>query len=220
MTGLRVKQKRARTERILDEASRLFRTVGYEAARIEDIAEAAELSVGTLYNYYASKADILLAMVVLEVEEVLAGGEREIRKPHSTVAKALDALIGGYYENSFVYTTKEMWRIAMAQMVLRPDTQFGRRYTELDGRLIEQVCTSFRNLQRQGLVRKDVDADRLGRLVFNNLNMMFIECVRSDTMTTEELRASVAKLNQPVVEHVSQRALPRAVPAARKVTSA
>ena len=140
MTGLRLKQKIARSERILDEASKLFRTVGYEAARIEDIADAAELSVGTLYNYFANKGDILLAMVVLEVEETLIAGERIIKRQHATVAKALDSLIGGYYETSFVYTTKEMWRIAMAQMILRPDTPFGRRYTELDSHLTQQVA--------------------------------------------------------------------------------
>jgi AcrR family transcriptional regulator len=219
MTGLRVKQKKARTERILEEAARLFRTVGYEAARLEDIAEAAELSVGTLYNYFASKGDMLLAMVILEVEEVIVSGERSIRKQYPTAAKAIDALIGSYYENSFVYTTKEMWRIAMAQMILKPDTLFGRRYTELDGHLIEQVGTCFSSLQRQGLVRedKDVDPARLGRLVFNNLNMMFIECVRSDTMTTAEVRAFVADLNEPIIQHASSRRRPmRKLPLLRK----
>jgi AcrR family transcriptional regulator len=206
MTGLRLKQKKARSERILEEAATLFRSVGYEAARIEDIAAAAELSVGTLYNYFASKGDMLLAMVVLEVEETLIAGERIIKRQYSSVAKALDALIGCYYENSFVYTTKEMWRIAMAQMILRPDTPFGRRYTELDTLLTQQVANCLRNLQRQGLARKDIDADQVGRLVFNNLNMMFIECVRSDTMSTAEVRAYVADLNQPIAQFVSARA--------------
>ena len=60
MAGLRERQKATRTQRILDEAFELFRSVGYEAARIEDIAAAAELSVGTFYNYFPSKAEILL----------------------------------------------------------------------------------------------------------------------------------------------------------------
>ena len=47
MTGLRLRQKKARTGRILEEAAKLFRSVGYKAARIDDIADAAELSVGT-----------------------------------------------------------------------------------------------------------------------------------------------------------------------------
>jgi len=206
MVGLRLRQKKARSERILEEASNLFRTVGYEAARIEDIAEAAELSVGTFYNYFEGKADILLAMVALEVEAELTAGERSIKRQYATVDKALDALIGCYYENSFAYTTKEMWRIAMAQMILRPDTPFGRRYTELDIRLTQQVSNCLRNLQRQGLVRKDVDVEKLGMLIFNNLNMMFIECVRSDTVTAADVRSTVASLNRPITQFISVRA--------------
>lgn len=203
MTGLREKQKATRTQRILDVAFNLFRTVGYEAARIEDIAEAAELSVGTFYNYFQNKAEILLAMVTLEVEGVLAGGERSLRQRHKDVAAALDHLIGGYYANTFVYTTKEMWRVAMAQMISRPDTLFSRRYTELDRRLTQQVCACLDGLQRKGMVSPGVDTAAVGQLVFNNLNMMFIECVRSDTMSVDELRASVARQNAPLARLIS-----------------
>jgi AcrR family transcriptional regulator len=205
MTGLREKQKASRTRRILDVAAELFQSVGYEAARIEDIAQAAELSVGTLYNYYENKAAILLAMVTLEVEEVLVAGERCLKQRHKTVAAALDSLIGGYYVNSFVYMTKEMWRVAMAQAIERPAAQFSRRYTDLDRRLSKQVCACFERLQQQGMVRNDIDTDAIGEMVFNNLNMMFIECVRSDTMTVSEVRATVARQNQPLAQVISTR---------------
>jgi AcrR family transcriptional regulator len=203
MAGLREKQKATRTQRILDVAFHLFRTVGYEAARIEDIAVGAELSVGTFYNYFQSKADVLLAMVTLEVEGVLASGERSLRQKHRSVAAALDHLVGGYYANTFVYTTKEMWRVAMAQVTVNSGTLFSRRYTELDRRLIQQVCACLRGLQRKGMVIEGIDTEAMGEMVFNNLNMMFIECVRSDTMTTDELRARVARQNAPLAQLIS-----------------
>jgi AcrR family transcriptional regulator len=203
MAGRREKQKATRTQRILDVAFHLFRTVGYEAARIEDIAVGAELSVGTFYNYFQSKADVLLAMVTLEVEGVLASGERSLRQKHKSVPAALDHLIGGYYANTFVYTTKEMWRVAMAQVTVNSGTLFSRRYTELDRRLIQQVCACLRGLQQKGMVASGVDTDALGEMVFNNLNMMFIECVRSDTMTTDELRNAVARQNAPLARLIS-----------------
>lgn len=205
MAGLRERQKATRTQRILDEAFGLFRNVGYEAARIEDIAAAAELSVGTFYNYFPGKAEILLAMVTAEVEGVLASGERSLRLKHKSVASALDHLIGGYYANTFVYTTKEMWRVAMAQVTVNAGTQFSRRYTELDRRLTQQVRACLNGLQQKGMVLAGVDTEALGEMVFNNLNMMFIECVRSDAMTTEELRAHVARQNAPLARLISAR---------------
>ena len=63
MAGLRERQKADRERRILEAATGLFREVGYDAARIEDIAERAQVSVGTFYNYYQNKGDILLATV-------------------------------------------------------------------------------------------------------------------------------------------------------------
>ena len=93
MAGLRAKQKADRNRRILEAATSLFRDAGYDSARIEDIAERAEVSVGTLYNYYQNKGDILLAAVTMEVEEVLEAGRRIVANPPPTVAAALQALL-------------------------------------------------------------------------------------------------------------------------------
>jgi AcrR family transcriptional regulator len=56
MSGLRAKHKADRDGRILDAAAELFREAGYEGAKIEAIAAAAEVSVGTIYNYYRNKS--------------------------------------------------------------------------------------------------------------------------------------------------------------------
>ena len=74
MAGLRAKQKADKTRRILESATTLFQQQGFESARIEDIAEMAEVSVGTLYNYYQNKGEILVATVAMEVTEVLQAG--------------------------------------------------------------------------------------------------------------------------------------------------
>ncbi|RUU50585.1 TetR/AcrR family transcriptional regulator, partial [Mesorhizobium sp. M7A.T.Ca.TU.009.01.1.1] len=71
MSGLRARQKADRHRRIIEAAAELFREAGYEGAKIEAIAAQAEVSVGTIYNYYENKGDILGAIVSLEVNEVL-----------------------------------------------------------------------------------------------------------------------------------------------------
>ena len=93
MAGLRAKQKADKTRRILDSAATLFREQGYDSARIEDIAEMAEVSVGTLYNYYQNKGDILVATVAMEVTEVLQAGARILASPPLTVCLTPLAMI-------------------------------------------------------------------------------------------------------------------------------
>ena len=74
MAGLRERQKADRERRILEAAVTQFRADGYRSVRIEDLAEMAQVSVGTVYNYYQTKGDILIATVAMEVEEVLDAG--------------------------------------------------------------------------------------------------------------------------------------------------
>jgi AcrR family transcriptional regulator len=198
MAGLRERQKADRTRRILEAATSLFREVGYDAARIEDIAERAEVSVGTFYNYYQNKGDILLAVVAMEVEEVLGSGEGIVADPEPDVFVALSHLINQYYDHSLVYLSKEMWRTAMALSIQQADTPFSRRYTALDDQLRMQVSTLIQRLQLRGVVLAGIDTSAVGAMVFNNLNMMFTEFVRDEQMPIETLKAEVARQNRPL----------------------
>ncbi len=198
MTGLRARQKADRNRRILDAAALLFREVGYDSARIEDIAERAEVSVGTFYNYYENKGDILVATVSMEVEEVLAAGRTIVDNPPSSVEGALQALIGQYYDHSLVYLSKEMWRTAMAISIQQPESPFSKRYTELDRRLCDQVSTLIQKLQIKGLVAPGIDVRAVGEMLFNNLNLMFIEFAKDEAMPLDELKARVTRQNRPI----------------------
>ena len=192
MTGLRERQKAHRTRRILETSSQLFRQVGYGAVRIDDIARAAEISVGTFYNYFETKGDLLLAIVSMEVEEVHDFGKTLLADPPADVARALARLIGGYYDHSLVYLSKEMWRTAMAITIEAPATRFSTRFTDL-----------LAELQRRAVVRPDIDTRALGEVVFNNLNAMFIEFVKDDAMTLPQLNDCVARQNAPLAALIS-----------------
>ncbi|TGQ19993.1 TetR/AcrR family transcriptional regulator, partial [Mesorhizobium sp. M00.F.Ca.ET.220.01.1.1] len=92
MSGLRERQKADRHRRIIDAATALFREAGYEGAKIEAIAAQAEVSIGTIYNYYQNKGDILGAIVSMEVNEVLNAGRGVVASPPANVGDALDTL--------------------------------------------------------------------------------------------------------------------------------
>lgn len=50
-------------ERVLDAAASVFADCGFDGARMAQIAKAADLSVGAIYNHYDSKAELLAAVV-------------------------------------------------------------------------------------------------------------------------------------------------------------
>ncbi|TIP80578.1 MAG: TetR/AcrR family transcriptional regulator, partial [Mesorhizobium sp.] len=58
-------------------------------------------------------------------------------------------------------------------------------------------------LQAIGLVRRDIDGQALGELVFNNMNMMFIEFVKRDEAKIAELRAAIRRQNRILVAAIA-----------------
>ena len=87
--------------------------------------------------------------------------------------------------------------MAMAFSIQRPQTPFSQRYTELDGRICIQVQTLIQALQVKGMVKTDIDHAAIAEIIFNNLNMMFIEFVKSETMTIQTLKTVVARQVTP-----------------------
>lgn len=191
MAGLRERQKVDRNKRILTAAAELFRRDGYRQMHMEKLAHQAGVSVGTVYNYYATKADILIAIVAMEVEEVLEAGERLLSAPPEPALKALIRLIDHYYDHSLKYLSKEMWRAAMATSIDAPQTPNGIKYNLLDDRLGDQVQRLIHVLQQRGDVSPDLDADVVGSLLFNVLNMLFVKFIKSDDMALDALKAEL-----------------------------
>lgn len=56
--------------RILDTSRRLFKEKGYEDTMIEEVAELAEVSKATVYNYFPSKEWLLLGAMKADVAEL------------------------------------------------------------------------------------------------------------------------------------------------------
>lgn len=62
-------------QHIYNVASNLFLEKGYEATTLKDIAEAADVSTGTLYRYFPSKGDFLVEIGRASVEHLTAFAE-------------------------------------------------------------------------------------------------------------------------------------------------
>ncbi|MFH8571471.1 TetR/AcrR family transcriptional regulator [Streptomyces sp. NPDC017993] len=58
--GLRERKKRQTRQHISDVATGLFLERGFDAVTIAEVAEAADVSVNTVYNYFPAKEDLFL----------------------------------------------------------------------------------------------------------------------------------------------------------------
>jgi AcrR family transcriptional regulator len=60
---LKQKAQELRRQHILEAAARVFGERGFRGATVHDVAEAAGVADGTIYNVFANKADLLLSLL-------------------------------------------------------------------------------------------------------------------------------------------------------------
>lgn len=91
--GLRQRKREQTRERLTKVAMELFRTRGYEATTLDDIAAAANISRRSFFHYFASKDDVVLAWQDASTA-ALIGAITERPPGESMLAAAENALLG------------------------------------------------------------------------------------------------------------------------------
>ncbi|WP_019354635.1 TetR/AcrR family transcriptional regulator [Streptomyces sp. AA1529] len=99
--GRRERKKRETRLRISDIATGLFLDRGFDAVTIAEIAEAADVSVNTVYNYFPTKEDLFFD----RAEEVIDRPSRFVRErlPGQSAADAVLGRLRAEIEDRSVY---------------------------------------------------------------------------------------------------------------------
>ena len=153
----RERKKRETRERIITTALELFGRKGIENTTIDEIAAAADIGKGTIYNYFRTKEDIVVAFV-MEIERgVQAELPRLVRKRGS-----LESILTRFVQLQL--DPKEphyaFVRVFLAQMCAKatPQTDWVQEIqTVMDPPVIEL----FAALQQRGLIRSDEEIPAL-----------------------------------------------------------
>lgn len=91
-----MQHERSPQERIIAAARHLFAIRGFHQTAVADLAKEADVSVGAIYRSYASKSDIIRAIIVADTEERLAEFQREtdrVRRGEIGIEAALEDIV-------------------------------------------------------------------------------------------------------------------------------
>jgi len=91
------REKERRRQQIIVAAKRVFSEKGFNKATMEDIAQEAELSPGTLYLYFKNKEE-LYASLSLRILQYLHIRVEHVNKEDLNPEQKLDALIEAMYD--------------------------------------------------------------------------------------------------------------------------
>jgi TetR/AcrR family transcriptional regulator, cholesterol catabolism regulator len=87
--------QQARRERILDAAVALAAEGGYDAVQMREVAERADVALGTLYRYFPSKVHLLVSAMgrtFLALQDSVAVDDDETRTPEDRVYRVVAAV--------------------------------------------------------------------------------------------------------------------------------
>ena len=136
-------------ERLLQAAESVFARDGFEGARIEDVAAAAGVSTGTLYNYFDGKADLVMEMQHRRMDEALAGVDALLAGPGAFPQK-----LEGYLDSFFRFGQQNRVFLEVLRdspHLLRTSLRTGEARVHQLREMLERILGGLARLMQQGI---------------------------------------------------------------------
>jgi AcrR family transcriptional regulator len=181
--GLRDRQKQERERRIVKAAEKLFARKGYAEVAMEDVAARAGLAVGTIYNYFPSKSDLLLAVVRRETESLVARGRKILDLPPRDPVKGVSAFTEIFLED-FTRDDRRLWRELFGAAIAEPST-VGRRLFEADAQLVSQLASLLEQYRSSGVLASNMEPIPAATVLYSVCFTWMSAYLMNDAITSE-----------------------------------
>lgn len=186
----------ARRDQVLNAAAECFRRRGYHGAAMAEVARTAGMSPGHIYNYFASKEEIIEALVARDVEEMFSMLGEMQAQPGELIDAMIDGVDYGLDKNLDAdRAALELEMLAegarnpkVAAILRESDMRARARFREmltgprgslrgLDARevdaRIEIVSAIFNGLLARGLVNPGLDREAMLEVMRPTLRRLF-----------------------------------------------
>lgn len=169
-TQTRWDRRRERTHgRLLHAAEHLFRTQGFDATTVEEIAAAADVAKGTFFNYFSSKETLLGDLLYLRIKPLLDILPAEGAVATDRIWALLDGIRQVLNPYAHLFQRMAMYMLTHPLPELPPE---GR------ASLAEAIARLVREGQRGGVFQTDCDAEVAGALIATYFfRLSVLECL-------------------------------------------
>lgn len=199
MPGFRESKKKKRRDRIYDAALDLLSEKGYNSTHMRDISERSELAVGTLYNYYNSKADLYMEIMEEKWGEISGAHMRNIVHlvcTHDDLFSILKGILWPIFRDMFAIGMADWGELFMA---LFSSKSHMARGANLDLKAIEGFAVLIAKLQKRGIIQLSIEpyiaATSIYSIVaFNALAFLFVEGMNKEAFyhsTEQQLKLMI-----------------------------
>jgi AcrR family transcriptional regulator len=142
---------------ILEAAEAVFAERGFHGARIQDIAERARIAVGTVYNHFEQKDDVLSALLEERIEGVVAQIRARAGDPKGFHDRLL-ARVTRLFQ--YVEQHRAFLAIASEQGLFAGAAAPGARATPRNAQHVEAFRAELRAIVEEGTASGDLEGLR------------------------------------------------------------
>lgn len=158
--GRRERKKAETRQRILRAAARLFTDRGFESTTVDEIAERADVSRGTLFNYFAEKS-ALMAELGDGMADIFIANIDAVRQNDAPTVERLSALFVA--SASRLEERRDLSRAVLLETVARRSSLDERRSHTV--RLHDGIARLLEDGVARGDVRTDVPLSLLAEML-------------------------------------------------------
>ncbi len=150
-----------------------------------EIAIAAEVSTPTVFNYFGSRDQLLLAIILKGHEAAVQEDENRPLRNADRLSDDICEMLTSFSRRSLEIFNKPVWRYADSTAIRHPESEFVKRYSEID-RVLKDTIKSSLLIERPKTRRgDDFDAEALAAIIYNTWNQNYIAYIKDDDMTLE-----------------------------------
>ena len=188
------REKEQRREEILDAAQRVFFEKGLTTATMDEIAETAELSKGTLYLYYKSKEDLYLA-VMMRGMEILLEMLAEVVRSDDSVPNMLIRLRDAYtaYFNNHRDYFRMMHFLQTPQFHKQVDDEMRKNCGMLNRRVWDLVNGILQRGVDEGILRNNLNPVEVGIILWSSATALMLRIDSEHQIWKETFHIDLAK---------------------------
>jgi AcrR family transcriptional regulator len=193
MAGLRERRQKETRADILRVSRDLFLEKGYEATTVEQIAEKAVVSAGTLYNYFPSKDEIFLSVLS---DEIPLDAEKDDQDENGAGGYGTeDALLKflNRYIKALKLFKKSLWRDVMSIVFAKSGSALFQKWFSFDMRFVASLEKRLQEFKRDGCLPASFDCGEAAFTIYSVLGTLFVLYVYTDDMTVDDFVAKIRK---------------------------
>ncbi|WP_373481853.1 TetR/AcrR family transcriptional regulator [Acetobacterium sp.] len=185
--GIREENRKYYREKILIAAKEVFTSKGYEHTTMEQIAEKAEIGLGTAYNYFKSKEELFILSMAENMADTTEINLEDIQYASGNAAEIVtDAIMKHLKKMNWV--NKKIWKMAFPVILssMKSDKMPIQEVLKADFKIMDKIRVLINQLKAEHLLPFDFDTPTAIDLIFGALFLQLSLYVYTEDSTFEQ----------------------------------